>query len=99
MRLRAIIRWKDRYKITLTPIPKVRLKIFYRPDGSWHYSWGHISYKHLVDAGVYYDEHGRYIYNGRRAGMSGQGCTIKSFWRHVQKEAYYNNIHPLDIVA
>ena len=99
MKKRIRQRWKDRHLISITPIPKVRLKVFYRPDGSWHYSWGHISYEYLVSKGLYYDKDGKYICTEKHAGMSGQDYTISDLWRHIQKEAYYGNIHPLDIIS
>lgn len=93
----TLTKLKNRYKISVTPIPKIKLRVFYRSDGSWHYSWGHLSYEYLVNAGLMYDKDGKYICTEKHAGMSGQDFTINSLWKHVQKEAFYNNINPLDL--
>lgn len=97
MKKRTLARLKQRYKISITPIPKARIRIFYRPDGSWHYSLGHVSRDYLVENGIFYDKDGKYICTEKHAGMSGQDYTIKSFWKYVQKEAFYGNINPLDL--
>lgn len=97
MRKNTLFKLKERHKIAITAIPKVLIKVSFRRDGSWTYSWGYKSYDYLVSKGQYYDEDGKYIYTGKRSGMSGQDYTIKSLWRHVKKEAYRNNIHQMDL--
>jgi len=96
-RSRSLIRLKDYFKISITPIPKVRIKVTFRPDGTWFCDFGYASHKYLVDTGQYYDENGNYICTVPNCFWGGQHYCIKDMWRYIRESAYRNNIHPLDL--
>jgi len=98
IRKRTIQRLIERYKISITPIPKVRLRVKFRRDGSWTCDFGEISALVLIAAGEYWDENGNYKYKGKHTFWGGQDYVIHQMWRHIQRSAYKDNIHPLDLV-
>lgn len=99
MRQTTFHKLKELHKISITPIPKVWIKITFRKDGSWHYDFGYRSYAYLRSTGQLYDESGKFIYKGKFSFMRGQDYTIHQLWHYIQKQAYFDKIHPLDLVT
>jgi len=98
-RKRTVNRLKDSFKITITPIPKVRIKVTFRPDGSWFCDFGYKSFKHLVDTNQYWDENGNYKYKGHHSFWGGQDYVINDMWKYIRNRAYYGKIHHLDLAV
>jgi hypothetical protein len=98
MRKRTIGKLKVRYKISITPIPKVWVKIQFRKDGSWHWGFGYKSRDYLVSNGLYWDEQGNRKWTGKSSYSVGQDYVINRMWQYIREQAYYNNIHELDLV-
>ena len=97
MRKRIINRLIERHKISITPIPRVKLRVKFRRDGSYTVDFGEISSSYLIETGQYWDENGCYKYKGKHTFWGGQDYAVHQMWRHIQKSAYKDNIHPLDL--
>jgi hypothetical protein len=97
-RKRILKKLKRRFFISITPIPKVRIKVTFRTDGSWHWDFGHISHKYLVDSGQMYNESGEYICTVPHFWCGGQDYVIKRLWLWIKEAAYDGKIHELDLV-
>lgn len=97
-RKRILKRLKDRFLISITPIPKVRIKVTFRKDGSWHWDFGYVSHDYLVSTGQFWDENGQLKYKGKHCFSGGQDYVINQMWRYIQEQAYYDNIHEMDLV-
>ncbi|WP_090624288.1 hypothetical protein [Parapedobacter indicus] len=89
-RKRTILRLKERFAISITPIPKVHIRVQFRSDGSWHWSFGYRSHEALGFEKI--KESGKWAFAG------GQDYCVNDLWRWLKEYAYREAIHPLDIV-
>jgi len=84
MRKRTLFRLKERFLISITPIPKVWVRVKFRADGSWHWDFGYKSYEYLTATGQYWDENGKRKWTGKSSWSFGHDCVVHSMWRYIQ---------------
>lgn len=89
-RKRLLARLRERYLISITPIPRIHVRIRFRPDGSWTWYFGYRS-----DNTLGWEEKRKSGHYGYAAGDSD---STNMLWRYIKECAYKQVIHPLDLV-
>lgn len=94
----ALKRLKENFLISITPIPKVYIRVKFRTNGSYTIDFGYKHIDHFKKLGIYWNENGLPIEENHFSFFFGQDYTYRKMWRYIQRCVYENRIHPLELV-